>query len=161
MTQRNSPSFSFVTVIALIGTGAGIYFTLIGLGVISVPGGDDTLHAPLWIVVCAGLVFVLGGGAVVLRDAAGADPDTGELPRNAPHWVRIAQHLMALALYACFALIGTWIAFGPGERAFSGTIAVGPTLGRIVFGIGAVILWLTLVGSAISGGRKLLRRSRE
>jgi hypothetical protein len=144
--------------IALLMVGAGLYSSLIGLGVVPIPGGPGNLHGPLWIMLCVGLVFVLGGIALALGQAAGADPKTAELPKDAPRWIQIAFYLLGLALFACFGAIGSWIAFGPGERVFGGTVPVGPTGGRIAFGIGAVIVWLGLIGYAISGGRKLFSR---
>jgi hypothetical protein len=135
----------------------GLYFSLIGLGVLPVPGGPRNLHGPLWIVLAAGLAFLLGGLAFALHLAAGGEPGSGELPKDAPHWVRLAQYLIGVAILACFDAIGSWIAFGPGERTFGGTIPVGPTGGRIAFGIGAVIVWLSLIGYAVSGARKLLK----
>ncbi|MGH8836214.1 MAG: hypothetical protein ACRDWG_14635, partial [Actinomycetes bacterium] len=119
------------------------------------PGGPKNLHAPLWIVLCAGLVFLLGGLAFGLNVVGGANPQTGELPKDAPRWVRVAQYMIVLAIFAAFATIGSWIAFGPGERAFSGTVPIGSTGGRIVFGIGAVIVWLCTLAYAVSGARKL------
>jgi hypothetical protein len=158
MSRPGPPSRRTLQAIALLVIGIGVYFSLVGLGVLPVPGGPKNLHAPLWIVLAAGLVFLLGGIAVALQDAAGANPETGELPKDAPHWLRLAQYLIGVTIFACFAAIGSWIAFGPGERAFGGTIPVGATGGRIAFGIGAVIVWLCLIGYAVSGARKLMKR---
>jgi hypothetical protein len=37
----------------------------------------------------------------------------------------------------------TWIAIGPGKRAFTGSGAIfGETVGRIAFGIGAMLFWI-------------------
>jgi hypothetical protein len=156
MNGNKSPPSRTTLVLAMLATaGFGLYFSLIGLGVLPVPGGPKTLHGPLWIVLAAGVVFLLGGIAVALQDAAGADLDTGELPKDAARWVRVAQYLIGVTIFACFGLIGSWIAFGPGDRAFSGTVPVGTTLGRIMFGIGAVIVWLGLIAYAVSGARKL------
>jgi hypothetical protein len=158
MNGKNSrPSRPTLVMATLVTAGFGLYFSLIGIGVLPVPGGPKNLHGPLWIMLAAGVVFLLGGIAVVLQDAAGADLDTGELPRDAARWVRVAQDLIGVTIFACFGLIGSWIAFGPGDRAFSGTFAVGATLGRIVFGIGALIVWLGLIGYAVSRARKLPR----
>lgn len=145
--------------IGVLTVGVGLYFSLVGLGLLPVPGGPRNLHAPLWIVLCCGLVFLLGGCAILLQRAAKADPVTGEFPPDAPRWVRYAQYLMGAAIFASFALVGSWIAFGPGERAFSGTLPIGPSIGRIAFGIGAIICWLATIGFAVSGARKLKRGS--
>ena len=68
-------------------------------------------------------------------------------------------------MFASLAAIGTWIAFGAGARSFNvdalffETSGGGEVIGRIIFGIGAVITWLSLIGVAVSGWRKLIRRS--
>ena len=158
MNGENSPPSRLTLIVAtLLTAGFGLYFALIGLGVLPVPGGPKNLHGPLWIVLAAGVAFLLGGIAVTLQDAGGADLDTGELPSDAARWVRVAQYLIGVTIFACFGLIGSWIAFGPGERAFSGKIPGGATLGRILFGIGALLVWLGLIAYAVSGARKLLR----
>ena len=36
----------------------------------------------------------------------------------------------------------------------------GAAIGRIAFGIGAVILWLCLIGFAVSGARKLIGKGK-
>ena len=39
----------------------------------------------------------------------------------------------------------TWVAIGPGKRAFTGSGAIfGETVGRIAFGIGAMLFWFAL-----------------
>jgi hypothetical protein len=83
MNGNKSPPSRTTLVLAMLATaGFGLYFSLIGLGVLPVPGGPKTLHGPLWIVLAAGVVFLLGGIAVALQNAAGADLDTGELPKS-------------------------------------------------------------------------------
>jgi hypothetical protein len=143
------------TAIGWLVVAVGTYFSLVGLAILPVPGGPRNLHAPLWIVLCCGLAFLLGGVAVLLQRLGGADPATGELPTGAPYWVRICQYLLGVAIFACFALVASWISFAPGERTFGGTVPTGPTLGRIVFGFSAVICWMGTIGYAVSGARKL------
>jgi hypothetical protein len=147
--------------IGCIAAVAGAYFLLVGAGILPVPGGPKNLHAPLWIVMCAGLVFFLAGAAIILQVMGGANAQ-GELPAQTPLWIRVVQYLTGVAIFASFAMIGSWIAFGPGERAFSGSMGpvegnVGATIGRTAFGIGAIIVWLGTIAFAIAGARKLLR----
>jgi hypothetical protein len=145
--------------IPLLMIGIGGFFSLVGLGVVPPPGGPKNLHAPLWIVLCAGLAFLLGGLAFGLNTIGGANPETGELPKDAPRWIPIARHAIGVMIFASFATIGSWIAFGPGERAFGGTVPIGSIGGRIVFGIGAIIVWLCTIAYAVSGARKLRGRT--
>ena len=63
------------------------------------------------------------------------------LPPEYKKW----RSLLATLVITCFALTFDWVAFGPGERKFSGNImdvgfASGETLGRALFGVCAVVL---------------------
>src|SRR5919109_2560113 len=106
-------------VIGLIAGGAGLFFVLVGLGIVPPPGGKESLHGPLWVVFCAGLVFLLGGGALLLHLMSGAKPTDDDFPADTPLWMRVVRYLAMVAIFMSFALIGTWIAFGPGESEFS------------------------------------------
>jgi len=142
---------------------AGAYFFAVGASLLPIPGGPANLHGPLWLVLCVGLAFFLAGVAIVIQVFGHAN-DSGDLPASAPFWIRLLQYLIGLAIFICFGLIGTWVAFGSGERHFSGTIplaepAVNAAIGRIVFGIGAVIVWLCTAAFAAFGFRKLFDRT--
>ena len=145
--------------IGALAAAAGAYFMLVGLGLLPVPGGPRNLHAPFWIVLLVGVVFFLAGAAVSLQ-AIGRANGSGELPSDAPQWIRIAQYLIGVAIFATFAMIGSWIAIGGDARQFSGNVPFlnMASIARIMFGIGAVICWLATFGFAVSGARKLIRR---
>lgn len=72
---------------------------------------------------------------------------------HAPMWIASAA--------AALASIGSWVVFGPGSRTCSGTgmfllsREAGETVGRIVFGFGALLTWLITLALAVSGARKL------
>jgi hypothetical protein len=132
----------------------------VSLGVLPPPSRHN---APLWIVFCAGLAFLVGGVAVLAPVLAGETAPKGELRAGAPRWLRLLQYLLRLMAVFCLAAIATWIAFGAGTRGFN---VSGPffkvsggaeTLGRVVFGIGAIVTWLGFIALAISGGRKIFR----
>jgi hypothetical protein len=146
-----------IAFIGLVAGGAGLYFMLVGLGVVPAPSRQ---HAPSWVVFAAGLVFFLGAIGVILPHLAGVKANGHDLPPDSPRWLQVAQYLLVLSIFACFGAIGSWIAFGPGPRAFSGTVAVGAVVGRIVFGIGAVMVWLGFIAMAISGWRRLSGRHK-
>ncbi len=137
----------------------GLYFMLVGIGWLPIPGGSRSLHAPLWVVVMAGLVFFLGGLALLLQALGRANAD-GELPSDAPFWIRLAQYLIGVTIFASFALIATWIAFGGEARSFSGGFSflgvANITFARLMFGFGALICWLGAATFAVSRGRKLM-----
>ena len=67
-----------------IAAAAGVYFILGGAGVVAPPDSDG---APGWIGVLAGLVFLCGGIAVATQAFGRAD-EQGELPADAPAWMR-------------------------------------------------------------------------
>lgn len=120
-----------------IATGAAI----MGIGVGWIEVDPSSVHAPYWVLTACGGVFVLGG---VMTWTSRLDERV--------------NHLLALILVGMFASIASWIAFGPGEREFSGGASTGPisvggsggeTLGRVMFGFGAVMLWLIEVVIAV------------
>jgi hypothetical protein len=165
MAEPRSASSREMIVIGCIAGLAGLYFILVGAGVLPVPGGPRNLHGPLWILLGAGLVFLLGGAAVVLQALGRANVE-GELPADAPFWLRAIQYLMGIAILTSLGAIGSWIAFGQGERAFSGSSGffsgdVSAAIGRTAFGIGALITWLGTIAFAVSGARKLFGRSQH
>ena len=144
---------------AAVAAAVGLYFIAVGARLLPIPGGPSNLHRPLWVLLCAGAVFFLAGAALVIQ-SLGASSATGDLPPNAPRWLRILQYFIAVAIFCCFGAIASWIAFGPGERQFSGTVmtgnaAIDAAVGRTAFGVGAVIIWLCAAAVIASGIRKL------
>ena len=137
---------------------------LLAVGII--PGADASLEAPRWVVAAAGLSFVLAGAAMIVgyAVAGGAGPD-GDLPAGTPRWVRITQTLLGVGIIGALGAVGSWIAFGPGPRAFTVTlpgVGRGPgdeTVGRTVFGIGAVLVWIFLAAFVVVSVRRI-RRNR-
>jgi Protein of unknown function (DUF3592) len=107
---------------------------------------------------CAAMGLLLVG--IVIHGAVHADPFTADslmgvpaglmfvfagifmaLPPEYKQW----RNLLATLLVTCFALTFDWVAFGPGERKFSGSfVGIGfvPSefFGRASFGVGAVML---------------------
>jgi hypothetical protein len=162
MSERATPRDVFwIGVAALAG---GIYFCLVGLGVLPVPGGRNNLNGPLWLSLAIGLVIALAGLSALLQ-AAGRANERGELPDTAPRWMRAAQYLIVAALLMCLAMVGSWIAFGAGDRQFSGTLPISSPdanawIGRAVFGIGALIVWAAAIAAAVVGARMVFRRNQ-
>jgi hypothetical protein len=137
-----------------------------GLAMLAVSGllPGKGANAPLWVAVAGGMIFVFAGGALVLRWLAGGATHDAELPEGSPWWLRASYSLIGLACIGMLAAIGTWVAFGPGERAFTMTIPyggsapAGQSIGRIAFGVGALVTWLFFILAARSSWRKLTRR---
>jgi hypothetical protein len=138
---------------------AGFYFVLAALGIVPPPGDAN---GPLWLVLAAGFVFMFAGCAVILQWAGGASMQTGRMSASAPNWLIAVQLLLVAMVSASMAAIGSWIAFGPGERSFSSnvpfveTIGMGEIIGRAAFGLGAIIVWLFAIAMAVRGVRQLL-----
>jgi len=142
----------------------GALIVLLAVGVI--PGGDASLEAPRWVVAAAGLSFVLAGAAIIVGYAvAGGGAPDGDLPPGTPRWVRVSQSLLGLGIIVALAAVGTWVAFARGPRAFSVTLPFvgrGPgdeTVGRVAFGIGAVLMWIFLVVFVVVSVQRI-RRNR-
>jgi hypothetical protein len=129
-----------------------------------------TPGTPVWVGVCAGLVFIVGGVAVVLDYAvAGLGPDGDFLP-GTPFAIRLANLLLGMAIVGGMIAISGWIAFGTGPRRFSGSVSIpfvathwttGATFGRIVFGAGTVLMVFMFVACTVVGIRRLWRARRE
>jgi hypothetical protein len=128
------------------------------------PGSEASRAAPDWVVAAAGLMFALCGAAMIVgyAVAGGVGPD-GDLPPGTSRRVRLIQYLLGLGIVGCMAAIATWIAVGPGPRAFTVTlpfIGRGPgdeTVGRAIFGAGAVLLWVFLAVFVVVSGQRLRR----
>jgi hypothetical protein len=165
MTDTAPPSPRMKTVIGIAAGSAGLYFLLVGAGVLPVPGGPGNLNGPVWLLLCAGLAFFLAGVAILLQAFGGAN-DQGEFPADARSWLPVVQYLIGIAIFASLGAMGSWIAFGPGERAFSGSFfflsgEANAVVGRAAFGVGAVIVWVCTITFAVLGSKKLLGRSRR
>jgi hypothetical protein len=108
-------------------------------------------------------VLLLAGASLLVQVLGHANAG-GDLPAAASDRIRVVQYLLMLALFSGFALIGSWVAFGPGERQVSGSIlffsdTTNEFIGRGAFAFGAVLIWLCTIAVAIAGARKLRRKA--
>jgi hypothetical protein len=121
----------------------------IAIGLQWLPVDPAKVHAPGWVLVVCGLVFLSGGLAIVnmvLR------------PKSNP--MKVAGVVWLIAITA----VTHWVAFGEGERMFTHTRSIngivvdsGPVdegKGRMAFGIGAVLLDIGLVTLLVVRVRK-------
>ncbi len=134
---------------AFIAIAAGGFIVALALDVIHAP--PESFHAPRWVVAAAGSVFLLAGILLLAGDG-----DSG------------FRRFTVAVLLTIFALPFDWVAFGPGPREFSGSAGVGGVgvagrvgelSGRIVFGIGAVILDLLALFVWIRFLRRIARNA--
>jgi hypothetical protein len=148
---------------AAVAAATGAYFMVLGAGLLPIPSVHAKMHGPQWLTICVGLAFFLASIAIVVQTLGHADA-AGDLPASAPRWMGAVQYMMSFAIFACFGAIMSWIAFGPGERHFSGTFwfvktATNETFGRVVFGIVAVMVWLGTAAILAAGIRRFSDRS--
>lgn len=164
MDQQAPATPQLLRVISIGAMAAGLYGMLVGLGLLPVPGGRDTLHGPLWLALLIGLVVFLAGVAALLQSIGRANA-SGDLPADAPVWMRATQYLIGVAMFAGFALIGSWVALAGDPRYFSGGAPVlgslNISIARVAFGFGALICWLAAIAYAVAGARKLFGGKRN
>ena len=113
---------------------------IIAVGMEWIPFPPKALHVPRWVIALTGLAFA----------AVGFAPLAARFGRY--RWVSQAAAIVA---FASLAVIVNWVAFGPGPRQFSGGMSVGGFViaspsgseigGRVMFGVGAVILDLIVL----------------
>ena len=148
-------------IFGLFASGTGLLIVLVAAGVI--PADERSFGAPRWVVGGAGVAFVLAGLAIVTMPIG---PPGAPVDRATPWSLLLGGSIVGL-----LALIFNWIAFGPGERRFSGGMAlpfflvsssrIGEWTGRLVFGGGAILIDLFFVWVLVRGVRQLLRSRRE
>jgi hypothetical protein len=167
MSQTDTPSDKSTIACGLLTLAMGVFLVLQTSGIVSV-GDRSGAEAPAWIGVCAGLIFVAGGIAVVLQSlpfakfAAG-----GRFSADTPIWVRSITLALMLTIVGGMAAIGGWVAFGPGPRHFHfvgmfiGSDRLDDAIGRAIFGVGTVLSGLIFVVFAVLGMRQVGDRSRR
>ena len=123
------------------------------LGSIGIVPMRLTPGTPVWVGVCAGMLFVLAGVLMINGYVLGGGPlnsSTNVEPYSTAvePYRHFIQDLLGFGVCALFAAIFGWIAFGPGERQFSMTVDLpfshskgrgNEWLGRVMFGLGAVM----------------------
>ncbi len=166
--ERSGGPASTWLILGLLAVAAGAAIIMVGIGVI--PTEETSRHAPPWVIVAAGAVFFTAGAYIVavgfidLRKPGYIE----RIPRGGEF--NLAGWLAGGFIVSTFFAIAAWVAFGPGERVFSGGVGgggvgvsgpVGERTGRIVFGISAVILGAVSVWIWAHGLSKLLARPTE
>jgi len=136
---------------------AGLYFMLGSLGVLPMPEVDS----PAFLVFAAGVAFVFAGLLCFIRARTGM---ATTLPEASPGWIKLSYQTLGIGVLGALATIGTWVAIVSGPRAFTVSSALGTMqttgdlVGRTVFGLGAVIVWIGVIALTVSTVRKLLDR---
>lgn len=122
----------------------GIVVSLIGLGVI--PAQASQQNSPGFIIVCAGLIFILGGYAVINMYNSPQGPN--QLSQKA----KLTQDILALGIVGLLCVISAWVSFGPGTRQFTESsglnspgVSTSSQNGRIAFGVGFFLLLIFFI----------------
>jgi hypothetical protein len=137
---------------------AGLYFMLGAMGYLPMPEA----HAPWFIAFCAGAAFLFAGLTCFVRARGGMTDEQSDMPDSAPRSLQLSYRAFAIAAAGALAIIGSWIAIGSGPRVFGltvpfGEMQAGEMIGRAVFALGAVIVWIYLFALTVSTVRKLFR----
>ena len=108
----------------LVTIALGCYPIALGSGLL--PAGEAGLSAPSWIVVAAGLVFVIAGFMILLARHSRAN------------------NLLAGCLLVLFGVIGAWASLFGASDSMSGGLPfvsheLNVRLGRLLFGLGALL----------------------
>ena len=88
------------------------------------------------------------------------------MPDSAPRWTKLSYRVLAIGIAGALATIGSFIAIGSGPRAFTWSApfvemqTAGEMVGRTVFALGAVIVWIYAIALTVGTVRKLFDRSR-
>lgn len=162
MPERTQLSPKAAVAVGLFAALMGLLVIGMALGIVPARVSEGT---PPWVGAAAGLAFILTGAAIIVgyAVAGGATPD-GDLPPGTPFGVRLTQYVLGLGIVGLLTAIGGWVAFGPGPRQFSitGLPVLGPrageVMGRVAFGIGAVLAAVIFVALAVVNARRLRRR---
>lgn len=146
----------------------GVGFAFAAAGLYFILGAADYLPMPktngsAFIIGCAGAAFLFAGLTCMVRARAGMTGAQTDLPDSAPRSLKLSYRVIAIATSGALATIGTWAAIGSGPHAFTAslpfaeTTTAGETLGRTVFALGAVIVWIYLIALTVGTVRKLFR----
>jgi hypothetical protein len=156
MDRQAQSSTTSTILLGLLAAGIGLFYLLYALGIFG-PAAHGNGKDPIWLGFVFGLIFLFGGLAVVIQTAVNRGAASEEtLPASMPPFLKLIHHVMALAIVASLGILASWVAFGPGARHFTGSGSIlGEAGGRLMFGIGAVLVWVVLLAMAVSAVRRL------
>jgi hypothetical protein len=147
----------------------GLPALLIGLGIVSSANVEP--GTPMWVVICAGLLFVVAGFAIILDFAIadGVGPD-GDFKPGTPFAIRLGNFVLGMTIVGLMIAIFGWVAIGRGPRHFSSTVSLpfmaargasGEMSGRIAFGAATLLMVAMFVGCTAVGIERLWRARNQ
>lgn len=134
---------------------AGLAIVFVSLGWL--PSDPSSVHAPMWVVGLAGVVFLLPGLLMCYyalrnaRDAGSAEERPAEKTWGGPSW------FVAVIMVTSFAAIGLWIGFSEVPQQCTGGITGSETECRIAFGSGGVICAMLATWMWIRGLKEIFQ----
>lgn len=147
----------------LVGLAIGGLFAAVGLTIVLVslgliPVDPSTVHAPMWVLGLAGLVFMLPGLLMCyygIRNGLSQDGAVFEEKTwGGPGW------FVGVVIISAFAAIGLWVGFGAGPRQFGGGITGSEREGRFVFGAMGILCTLMAAVVWVRGLKEIFRARR-
>ncbi len=139
---------------------AGLYFMLGSIGVLPMPDADG----PAVMVFAAGVAFLFAGLCCLVCARTEMADNLTTLPEASAGRIKLSYQALGIGVLGAFATIATWVAISSGPRAFTmsaphGAVqTTGDLVGRSVFGLGAVTIWIVVIALTVSTVRKLLNR---
>ncbi|MDR3574085.1 MAG: hypothetical protein P4L50_09495 [Anaerolineaceae bacterium] len=136
----------------------GGFIAAIGTGLIHTnPAG---IHAPTWMIVFFGMIFVLTGVWAIFQNAVRSYDDDATIAG----WLNFA---FAFVMMLSISILCLWIGLGPGERLFVQNVGTGinpqtrstdPTMGRVFFSIFGILMSAVTAVLGVRQMRKFLGR---
>ena len=154
-TARSATDRSLIAIGILTAAG-GLYFALVGIEAVPPP---SRINGPIWLALFVGVVFLATGISVIVRGLSGADDRSGDLPDDAPAWMKTVYWLdsviatAGLAAHRHLGRVRRRHATFQHGRTIAGPLGEG--IGRTVFGLGAIITWLIVLAFARAGAKKI------
>jgi len=111
---------------------------------------------PAFVIFAAGVAFLFAGLLCFIRARTGMKDNQTSLPEDSPGRIKLSYQMLGIGVFGAFATIGTWVAIGSGSRNFTVSSPLGAMqttgdlVGRTVFGLGAVIVWICVIALTIS-----------
>jgi len=150
--------------LGLLGMAIGTLPVLVATGVL--PAGHPSPNqAPDWIGYLIGLMFFLAGLSVLIQSLAGGTQSFDGKSTAAPFALPTIYNVIGCAITVLLAALFSWVAFGPGKRAFSisagpiglspGASGSGDMIGRVAFGAAALVFWFMAARVLVYTARRL------
>ncbi len=156
------------TAIGILCLGCGVPPMLGALGLIPLRLAPDV---PPWMGVAAGSMFLLASMLLFVDAAAGGANADGTLPANASPALRVLQTAAGTGIVTLMGVNGDLDRVRQGTAAFqrrqfhshspSTTRRTATSLGRVGFGIAALLIWAIVIAGTVAALKKHLARLRS